>query len=451
MKSKKLLLISVFLLSLLLLTSAAACRSRKTGESGSEAVSSERREEGIGETGTEEPSSEIQNSSEAPDTSESEPAEVSASEPSEQSTVPEPDEESTSGPDETVSETPSETASEAPTEPVHVHTLEFTAGVYPSCTEAGHYEYYRCSGCGSCFFDQAMTRPISSMDETVIPATGHKLSFHPATAPDCDEVGVLKAYYECENCGNWYFDEAASEPAENHDEIVTTGRHQLSHVAGIEASCTRLGVKEHWKCAICYRRFYDSEAKKPVEDPEKDLVIEVIPHDPEPVAEVPATCSQEGKKAHFACSMCGALFLDQKAEERVKDSKELVIAATGKHQLEAVSETDATEDKEGVKAHFVCKECGALFLDEKAEKPVTEEELVIPKPAPASSEPDETESTEEESDETESTEEESEEDTKETASQDGESETGEKSGTETSPESDSDTESTEESSGDKKN
>ena len=373
MKHKHLLSFTALLLVLLLLSSCAGCPGQRTQESGSEAVPSGSSGEHVSESSTE------ASSEKEPESSETKPSETESSS-TKDSTEPDQSSESESEPDESDTETESETESEPTTEPPHVHKLEFTAGVYPTCTEPGHYEYYRCSECGACFFDRDMQSPISSFDETVIPPTGHKLVYHPSDSPDCDEIGVVTAYYECENCGNWFFDDQGLQLVEDHEALVTTGSHQLSHVEGIEPSCKNFGVKEHWKCAICFRRFYDEKAEQPVADPEKDLVIEALPHDLQKVDTAEATCGQDGVKiVHYQCKACGSRFYDEKGEEPA-DPKDVIIPATGEHDLEHVPEKEATETEDGMKEHWRCKVCGGLFLDEKGEKPVkSQEELVIPK------------------------------------------------------------------------
>ena len=375
MSFKKLFPTIALFLVLLHLISCSGCPGQETGESGSEAAPSGSSKESVVESSTESLSEDEPSSGES-DPSGSVPGKNSSE--TENTTESETSESESDSDDSSESE--SETEPESTTEPPHVHKLEFTAGVYPTCTEPGHYEYYRCSGCGACFFDKDMQVPFSSFDEIVIPPTGHKMIYHPSDSPDCDEVGVVTPYYECENCGNWFFDDQGLQLVEDHEALVTTGSHQLSHVEGIEPSCKNFGVKEHWKCAICFRRFYDEKAEQPVEDPEKDLVIEALPHDLQKVDTAEATCGQDGvKTVHYQCKACGSRFYDEKGEEPA-DPKDVIIPATGEHDLEHVPEREATETEDGMKEHWRCKVCGGLFLDEKGEKPVkSQEELVIPK------------------------------------------------------------------------
>lgn len=58
--------------------------------------------------------------------------------------------------------------------------------------------------------------------------------------------------------------------------------------------------------------------------------VESLGHAPlEPVAGVPATCTVDGTKEHYECTECGALFWDGDGLEAVEKSADLVIPATG--------------------------------------------------------------------------------------------------------------------------
>ena len=49
------------------------------------------------------------------------------------------------------------------------------------------------------------------------------------------------------------------------------------------------------------------------------------------------------------------------------------------HDLDKVNATAATEDKEGNKEYYICKDCGKLFEDAQGTKEITKESTVIPK------------------------------------------------------------------------
>ena len=103
----------------------------------------------------------------------------------------------------------------------HVHTLVKTAAAPASCTEAGHTEYWTCSGCGKVFADAAGTRE-TTLAAAAIPAKGHT----PGTAQRENEVPAT-----CTAAGS--YDEVVC-CTECHEELsrVTKSVERLSHVFG---------------------------------------------------------------------------------------------------------------------------------------------------------------------------------------------------------------------------
>ena len=67
----------------------------------------------------------------------------------------------------------------------------------------------------------------------------------------------------------------------------------------------------------------------------------------EPVDEVPATCTDDGTKAHYRCIECGRLFWDEDGLESVMGPDDLVIPATGHDWGEWETVTKPTADSPG--------------------------------------------------------------------------------------------------------
>ena len=90
--------------------------------------------------------------------------------------------------------------------------------------------------------------------------------------------------------------------------------------------------------------------------------------------ETPATCIADGMKAHYYCSDCKKFF-DESKNETTETA--LTIPATGVHTFgDLIAETPATCIAGGMKAHYVCTECGTYFDEDKNE--TTEEALKTP-------------------------------------------------------------------------
>lgn len=92
------------------------------------------------------------------------------------------------------------------------------------------------------------------------------------------------------------------------------------------------------------------------------------------IKETPATCIDNGMKAHYYCPDCGKFFDESKNEIT---EVALTIPATGVHTFGTlIEETPATCITGGMKAHYKCTECGKFFDKDKNE--TTEEALKTP-------------------------------------------------------------------------
>lgn len=96
------------------------------------------------------------------------------------------------------------------------------------------------------------------------------------------------------------------------------------------------------------------------------------------VAEVPATCDKDGAKAHWKCKDCGDLYLDEGMKTPVTDPNTLVIAKLG-HKVTHVPAKPATVEAEGVVEHWYCAVCNTYFADAKLSKTMTKAETILAK------------------------------------------------------------------------
>ena len=98
-----------------------------------------------------------------------------------------------------------------------------------------------------------------------------------------------------------------------------------------EPSCSATGMEAHYYCHRCDKYFDKSKNEKTLDEL-------TIPKDPakhnfsDLVSEKPATCNEDGMKAHYKCVECGRYFDESKNE---KTLEELTIAATGVHDWNA--------------------------------------------------------------------------------------------------------------------
>ena len=106
-----------------------------------------------------------------------------------------------------------------------------------TCTERGNIEYWHCEGCDK-YFSDAVGKSEINLAQTVINATGHKLTKTEAKEPTCTEAGN-KEYWTCESCGSLFRDEVGSAEIKLEDVVIpATGHHYVN------GTCTVCGEKD---------------------------------------------------------------------------------------------------------------------------------------------------------------------------------------------------------------
>ena len=106
-----------------------------------------------------------------------------------------------------------------------------------TCTEWGNIEYWHCEGCGK-YFSDAEGKSEINLAQTVINATGHKLTKTEAKEPTCTEAGN-KEYWTCESCGSLFRDEVGSAEIKLEDVVIpATGHHYVN------GYCTECGHRD---------------------------------------------------------------------------------------------------------------------------------------------------------------------------------------------------------------
>lgn len=190
--------------------------------------------------------------------------------------------------------------------------------VAATCEEPGNIAYWYDEITNTYYKDEALTQEIK-LEDTVVPALGHKWSEWKVKPATCTEDGSKTR--TCENC----------------QKTETETIKALGHIWGEwevtkNVTCTEDGIRKH-TCETC-----------------KETVSEVIPalggeHEWSDwkVTKKP-TCVEDGEQMR-SCSKCG--------EKQI-----LPVAATGEHTWgDWVTVTEATYTTEGLKKH-VCSVCG---------------------------------------------------------------------------------------------
>ena len=159
------------------------------------------------------------------------------------------------------------------------------------------------------------------------------------------------------------------------DELaLPLGAHALEAVEEVPASCTEPGTAAHWACALCGKLFADEAGNAEVTA--ENLATALAPHSLAKVGGTPATCTERGVSDHWKCTVCGALFSEETGTTEV--TTEQLRTALAPHALAAVAEVPATCEQTGVAAHWRCVSCGGLFKDEEGTQAVSIDDLVVP-------------------------------------------------------------------------
>ena len=238
------------------------------------------------------------------------------------------------------------------------HSMTKHEEVKPTCTEAGTKEYYECKTCGKIFADVKGETEVTENDR-VIAALGHRMTKHKEVKPTCTETGT-KEYYECETCGKIFADEKGETEVTKEDLVISALGHSMTKHEEVKATCTEKGVKEYYECSVCGKIFLDKDGK--TETTKDGVIVDALGHKTKFVAGVSAGCEKDGTRAHYECEVCGKLFDDAKAENKVSASA-LVLSATGHHWGEWKVVKAATTKEAGIE-QAICDYCGGPWQKE---------------------------------------------------------------------------------------
>lgn len=188
----------------------------------------------------------------------------------------------------------------------------------------------------------------------------------------------VSAHYRCDGCGMYFIDSAAKYRRTLEQLTIAKLTHSLKYVPQVNATETATGTREHYKCTDCGKLFTDATG-----DVETTLANLTIPklqhtHSLKSVAQVNATETATGVKAHYKCTGCGKLFTDSQGKNETTLSALTIPKLQHTHSLKYVAQINATETATGVKAHYKCSSCGKLFTDSQGKNETTLKSLTIP-------------------------------------------------------------------------
>ena len=188
--------------------------------------------------------------------------------------------------------------------PPHTHSLTLVPAVPATCVSAGNIEHYRCEVCGERFRDDEGNEPVTEAEVKLSPL-GH--------APSRDwSYDASGHWHECQNnCGEkldfatHVYDgdsDATCNTCDYTRTITPPHTHSLTLVLAVPATCASAGNIEHYRCTDCDKLFSDSSGTR--ELTAADVTTAKLPHTPETIPAVPATCEQSGMTEGSKCSVC---------------------------------------------------------------------------------------------------------------------------------------------------
>ncbi|MBR3306806.1 MAG: hypothetical protein IKI75_06080 [Lachnospiraceae bacterium] len=234
----------------------------------------------------------------------------------------------------------------------HVHVMSRVEAVSASCNTPGTLAYYKCTGCGRLFFDEAAANEITEEDIAGQEALGHNWSDWETKDPTENEDGYERR--ECHRCGEV---EENIIPALGHI-------HEMAYITAVSANCTEPGVLAYYRCTKCDLMFSDEEGNNVIHD--EDIVGEpALGHDwGEWQTEKEPSEAEEGLRSRV-CSRCG---------EREEFS--IPVLVKHEHTLEYVEAVSASCNTPGKMGYYICTECRHMFSDSEGLNEIYEDSLV---------------------------------------------------------------------------
>ncbi len=264
----------------------------------------------------------------------------------------------------------------------HEHTMEAYEAVEATCLEDGQLAYWYCEGCGKYFLDSEGSEE-TTLEDTVVPATGHSTKHYQKQAATCTKDGSIEYWY-CSGCDKYFSDSTYDTEVDDDELVIEATGHSFSEEWTYDS-------RDHWHvcsngCSVVdgseihqYGDWsFDIEANQRSRTCTECGYVQIEDHDEHTLTKTEAveeTCTTDGNVDYWTCSVCGGIFLDEDATVQTTAAGTVVSAH---HTLDTnVEAVDATCTEDGNVEYWICSACGKYFLDEDAEEETTLDETVL--------------------------------------------------------------------------
>lgn len=221
--------------------------------------------------------------------------------------------------------------------PAHTHSMNKVDGTPATCTTAGVKEHYHCSTCEKDFLTKEGTEEVSA--ESLI------LAIDPENH---DFVMADTQFNFAKNeQGEWTCTATTKCSRSEEHKLVKTATKVTENVTK-DATCEEAGSRT--LTATFADKVYGEQGVVT-----KKETISALGHNyGELVGEVPATCTTDGTKEHYTCSVCHKNF-----DKNHKEIKNLTLPA--RHDLSYHVKQDPTCTTEGNIEYWSCSRCNKNF------------------------------------------------------------------------------------------
>ena len=240
----------------------------------------------------------------------------------------------------------------------HEHTMLQTPGTAATCTQDGVKTYYRCTGCGLYYEDEAGKIRIANIDSWKtgagkIAKTGHQFVWIVDKAATAVSTGLK--HEECSICHT----------KRNENTVIPIQECEHAHTVKterLEPGCETTGKEAYYYCTNCQNYFSDAECQLVIDDLQAYGIIPATGHQFVWVVDQPATELSAGIR-HEECSLC---------HTKRNENTVIPILSCSHFEMRSVAKTDPTCETPGKQAYFYCPTCNKYFEDQAGHKPITD-------------------------------------------------------------------------------